>query len=85
MSFPRQVFEFLKAASAAHARWDLQVSLSILRSRKKLLVLFLLLLPILGVSFLEAAPMLGSKTAYAPAFYSTTISWSRSPSGWRQG
>jgi len=73
MSFPRQVFEFLKAASAAHARWDLEVSLSILRSRKKLLVLFLLLLPILGVSFLEAAPMLGSKTAYAPAFYSTTI------------
>ncbi|HOV86283.1 MAG TPA: sulfite exporter TauE/SafE family protein [Syntrophobacteraceae bacterium] len=73
MSFSRQVFEFLKAASAAHARWDLEVSLSILRSRKKLLVLFLLLLPILGVSFLEAAPMLGSKTAYAPAFYSTTI------------
>ncbi|MBP8646110.1 MAG: sulfite exporter TauE/SafE family protein [Syntrophobacteraceae bacterium] len=73
MSFPRQVFEFLKAASAAHARWDLEVSLSILRSRKKLLVLFVLLLPILGVSLLEAAPMLGSKTAYAPAFYSTTI------------
>jgi len=34
---------------------------------------FVLLLPFLGVSLLEAAPMLGSKTAYAPAFYSTTI------------
>lgn len=73
MSVPRQVYEFLKAASVAHARWDMEVSLSILKNRKKLLVLFLLSLPIIGVSLLEAAPMLGSKTAYAPAFYSTSI------------
>ena len=73
MSFPREVFEFLKAASAAHAKWDYDVSLSILKNRKKLLILLALLMPILAVSFLEAATQLGGKEAYAPAFYSTNI------------
>ena len=73
MSGPRKVFEFLKAASVAHAQWDLEVSMSIVKNRKKLLIIFLLALPIIGVSFLEAADFLGAKTAYAPAFYSTTI------------
>jgi uncharacterized protein len=73
MSSGRKVFEFLKAASVAHAKWDYEVSMSIIKNRKKLLVLFLLALPVLGVSFLEAAPWLGGKTAYGPAFYTTTI------------
>jgi uncharacterized protein len=73
MSSARKVFEFLKAASVAHARWDYEVSMSIIKNRKKLLVLFILALPILAVSFLEASPWLGAKTAYGPAFYTTTI------------
>jgi uncharacterized membrane protein YfcA len=73
MSIPRQVYEFLKAASVAHAQWDYEVSMSIIKNRKKLLILFILSLPIIAVSLLEAASMLGSKTAYAPAYYSTTI------------
>lgn len=73
MSVPRKVFEFLKAASMAHARWDYEVSLSIIRNRKKLLILLLLLTPILAGSFLEAASLLGGKEAYAPAYYSTGI------------
>lgn len=73
MSNGRKVFEFLKAASVAHAKWDFEVSMSIIRNRKKLLVLFLLALPILAVSFLEAGPWLGGKTAYGPAYYTTTI------------
>ncbi|MEW6067141.1 MAG: sulfite exporter TauE/SafE family protein [Nitrospirota bacterium] len=73
MSFPRKVFEFLKAASIAHAKWDYEVSMSIIKNRKKLLVLFILLLPILAVSLLSAADILGGKTAYAPAHYTTTI------------
>jgi uncharacterized membrane protein YfcA len=73
MNGPRQVFEFLKAASIAHAKWDYEVSMSILRNRRKLIILFILLLPILLVSFLEAGDMLGGKHAYAPAFYSTNI------------
>jgi len=73
MNVARRVFEFLKMGSQAHARWDYEVSMSILKNRKKLLILLVLLLPICVVSFLEAGDMLGSKTAYAPAFYSTNI------------
>ncbi len=73
MGFGRKVFEFLKAASIAHAKWDMEVSTSILRNRKKMLFLLVLALPILAVSFVEAGDMIGGKTAYAPAFYTTTI------------
>ena len=73
MSVARQVYEFLKASSIAHAQWDLEVSTSIIKNRKKLIVLLLLLAPILIVSLLEAAPLLGGKQAYAPAFYSPMI------------
>jgi len=73
MSFPRQMYEFLRAASIAHAKWDYEVSMSIIKNRKKLLILFVLLLPILGVTLLQAADVIGGKTAYGPAHYSTTI------------
>jgi uncharacterized membrane protein YfcA len=69
----RQVFEFLKMASEAHARWEVEVSLNILRNRKRVLLLLFLLLPILAVAVCEGATMLGGKTAYAPAHYSTSI------------
>ena len=73
MGIGRSVFEFLKMASIQHARWDFEVSMSILKNRKKMLILLALLVPILAVSLLEAGDMLGGKTAYAPAFYSTNI------------
>lgn len=73
MSVPRKVFEFMKMASIAHAKWDYEVSMSIIKNKKKLLILFLLLLPILAISVSDAASILGGKKAYAPAFYSTTI------------
>ena len=71
MSRPRKLYEFLMAASRAHARWDMEVSMNIIKNKK--MILLLLLLPILGVALVEAAPMLGGKTAYAPAFYTTNI------------
>jgi len=73
MGFGRDVFEFLKEASVAHAKWDMEMSLSIVRSRKKLLILALLVLPILLINFAFASDIIGSKTAYAPAFYTTQI------------
>lgn len=73
MSYPRRLYEFMKAASAAHAKWDYEVSMNILKNRKKLLLLLILLVPIFAVTFSEAGSMLGGKTAYAPAFYSTGI------------
>ena len=38
MSGPRQVYEFLKESSMLHAQWELEVSTSIFKSRKKLLI-----------------------------------------------
>src|SRR4030067_3326772 len=73
MSYPRRLYEFLMAGSVAYAKLDYEVSMNILKNRKKLLVLLMLSLPILAVSLTEAGPMLGGKTAYAPAFYTTPI------------
>lgn len=73
MNIGRQVFEFLKAGAIAHAQWDLEVSMSILKNRKKLLILLSMLLPIFAVAICEGASILGGKTAYAPAHYTTTI------------
>lgn len=73
MTFPRKVYEFMKTASIAHAKWDYEVSMSIIKNRKKMMILLILLLPILAVTLTEAGGMLGGKTAYAPAFYSTKI------------
>ena len=76
MSFGRQVYEFLLSSSQAYARWDLEVSTSIIKNRKKLLILLALAVPILAGCLAEAYDyheMLGSKAAYAPAFYTTNI------------
>src|SRR3990172_7619570 len=73
MGVMRNTYEYLKAASEAHAKWDYEVSMSIIHNRKKMWVLFLLLLPIVIISLADAGNMLGGKTAYAPAFYSTTV------------
>jgi uncharacterized protein len=73
MSVGRQVFEFLKAGAMAHAQWDIEVSMSILRDRKKLLILLCMLLPIFAVAICEGADILGGKDAYAPSHYTTTI------------
>jgi hypothetical protein len=69
----RNTYEYLKAASIAHAKWDYEVSMSIIHNRKKMWIMLLLLLPIVAVSWVEAGGMLGGKTAYAPAFYSDAI------------
>lgn len=71
----RQVYTFMMAATKAHAKWDYEVSMNIIHSRKRLMIIGLMLLPILAVSLCQAAgvDMLGGKQAYAPAFYSTFI------------
>ena len=73
MSVPRQVFEAMKAGAEAHARWDYEMSMSILASKKKMMFLLLMMVPIFLVSVADAADMLGSKTAYSPAFYSMDV------------
>ena len=76
MGVARQVYEFLKSASVAHAKWDYEVSMSIIRSKKRLAIIAVLTLPIIFIAIAMAAggeDMLGGKQAYAPAFYTTKI------------
>ena len=49
MSRGRQFFNMLKLAAEYQARWEIETANHIVRSRKKLLLLLILCLPILGV------------------------------------
>ncbi|MGA8139868.1 MAG: sulfite exporter TauE/SafE family protein [Desulfobaccales bacterium] len=75
MKFGKKAFTMMRAAAEAHARWEIESSLEILKNRKKLLTLLAFSLPILGfIGFAWAAPdFLGGKEAYAPAFYSSSV------------
>ncbi len=80
MKYLRQFNQLMVAGARAHAQWELEVSTTILKSRKRLLILGLLLLPILigGICFADsmggALPsFLGGKSAYGPSHYSTTV------------
>ena len=44
MNVGREVFEFLKAGAIAHAKWDYEVSMSIIKNRKKMLIMLSMLL-----------------------------------------
>jgi len=64
----------------AHAKWELDVSNTILHDRKRLIVLGLMLLPILigGIAFADklggALPdVIGGHKAYSPAYYNMGI------------
>lgn len=71
MSGPRQFYEFLKASYTAQAQWDYEVSMSIIKSRKKVLILLVLCAPALLLATAHAAPLaLGSGSAYGPSYYS---------------
>ncbi|MEI7449968.1 MAG: sulfite exporter TauE/SafE family protein [Desulfomonile sp.] len=72
----KQLYQMFMAASRAHARWDYEMSMSILRDKRKLWILGLMLLPILLISAAFAADLpdvLGGHKAYTPAYYSTSI------------
>jgi len=77
MNFAKRVYEMLDMAARAHAKWDIETSTSIVRNRKKLLLLLALATPILVVSLAGAADqlpeILGGKKAYAPAYYTSEI------------
>jgi uncharacterized membrane protein YfcA len=47
--------------------------MSIVKNRKKMLIILSMLLPIFAVAICEGAGILGGKTAYAPAHYTTMI------------
>ena len=80
MTFFKQSGRFMMAASQAHARWEINNARIILGSKKRLIILGLLMVPIFlgGIAFAdqvaEVVPdVLGGKKAYSPAFYTIGI------------
>lgn len=80
MNFFKQLNQFMITGAKSHAQWELDISNTILRDRKRVAILCLLLVPILigGIAFAgefadKLPGMLGGKNAYAPAFYTPTI------------
>ncbi|MBN1843765.1 MAG: sulfite exporter TauE/SafE family protein [Deltaproteobacteria bacterium] len=80
MNFFRQWGQFMMMGARALAEWEIQNCNTILRDRKRLVILGLLIVPVIlvGIAFADqiggALPdLLGGKKAYSPAFYSTGI------------
>jgi uncharacterized membrane protein YfcA len=76
MKFLKQLGRGMMLGAQAHARWELDVSNRILGDRRRLFVLLLLMVPaaIGGIAFADGLPeMIGGKSSYSPAFYSTSI------------
>ncbi|TFG35233.1 MAG: sulfite exporter TauE/SafE family protein, partial [Desulfobacterales bacterium] len=80
MGFFKELGHFMLEGARAHARWEIDVSNTIMHDRKRLVILGLLLIPIIigGICYAEeiagALPdVLGGKKAYSPAFYTNTI------------
>jgi len=80
MRFFNQWGRFMMAGAGALAQWEIENAKSIVSSRKKLLLIGLMIIPIIliGVAFADdigpAMPdLLGGKKAYSPAFYSLGI------------
>ncbi|MFZ0133850.1 MAG: sulfite exporter TauE/SafE family protein [Desulfobacterales bacterium] len=80
MGFFRQWGQFMTYGAQRFAEWEIDNATTILRDRKRLFILGLLTVPVIlgGWAFADqigsAMPhLLGGKTAYSPAFYSTGI------------
>jgi uncharacterized protein len=76
MKWGKGLYRMFMAASLAHAKWDYETSMSILRDKKKIYILGLMILPIILTSLAFAADLpeiLGGYKAYNPAHYTTSI------------
>jgi hypothetical protein len=80
MSCFKDFYNLLVQGSEAHARWELEMSTNILKSRKRKGILLLMLLPIIIGGIAIAAGdgsglpnALGGKSAYMPSHYTTLI------------
>lgn len=76
----KEFYNLLLQGSQAHARWELEMSTNILKSRKRKGVLLLMLLPVLVGGIAIAAGdvgglpnALGGKSAYMPSHYTNLI------------
>jgi len=80
MNFFRQWGKFMMMGAQAHARWEINISNTILHDKRRMVILGLLMVPIVlgGIAFADQISdslpeVLGGKKAYSPAFYSSGI------------
>ncbi len=84
MNFMRELGQFMMMGARAHAKWEMEISNTILHDRKRLVILGLLMIPIIigGVAFAGniseevngvLPKLLGGHKAYSPAFYTGGI------------
>ncbi len=72
----RNLYNSLMHAARAHAQWEIETSVSIIKNRKTLLILFIMALPLLIPAMAHAASTLpafiGGKSAFGPSYFSAT-------------
>ena len=76
MNWCRQMYRMFLAASVAHAKWDYETSMNILRDKRKLRILGLLTIPAILTGIALAADLpstIGGYKAYQPAYYDPFI------------
>lgn len=80
MGYCKELYTLLVRGSQAHARWEMEMSTNILQSRRRKIILLLMLVPIILGGIAIAAGdgsglpnVLGGKSAYMPSHYTTTI------------
>ncbi len=80
MNYCREFYQMLVKGSQAQARWELEMSTNIMKSRKRQTVLFLMLLPVIIGGIAMAAGdgsglpgAIGGKNAYMPSHYTNLI------------
>jgi len=76
MKWGTEIYRIFMAASIAHAKWDYETSMNILKDKKKLYILGLMLIPAVLTGLALAADLpatIGGYKAYQPAFYETKI------------
>jgi len=80
MKFFREWGQFMMMGARALAEWEIENSNTILRERKRLIILGLLIIPIIigGIAFAEPIgevmpEFLGGKKSYSPAYYGSFI------------
>ncbi|MDO0824603.1 sulfite exporter TauE/SafE family protein [Desulfosporosinus nitroreducens] len=70
----KNLYNSLMYAARAHAQWEIETSFNIIKNRKKLLILFVMALPLLIPAMAHAAATLptfiGGKAAFGPSFFS---------------
>ncbi len=75
----RTVYCMMQEGARAHARWDYEASMNILHSRKRMLLLVAIAMPVLLFSGYVMAggedmpSVLGGKYAYSPAYYTPFV------------